>query len=270
MIKTIILGLLITTTAASAAHRERSQAPTMTKLESEVAAPRRELSDVRAQVRRSPWEGVDVPFLDLATLPDLRLPGQPAAVSAPPAASQEREVAEARAYLVATATPGATMARQGPEVALGRLHPALAVRLAEAIRAARANGLSRAGVFSAYRPPSYSVGGFRDKFSSLHSYGLAVDVTGIGAAGSRWARVWERCARAVGLYVPYGPNSRSEFNHTQLVPIRVAGRALRATITAAAPRDLRAMWLASGVGDRVPVPQPVSSARLLPANELAP
>ena len=40
------------------------------------------------------------------------------------------EIAEARAYLVETASPGYTMTLQGPEVAIGRLHPEFAVRLA--------------------------------------------------------------------------------------------------------------------------------------------
>ena len=34
------------------------------------------------------------------------------------------EAAAARAYLIETARPGYTMTRQGPELAIGRLHPA--------------------------------------------------------------------------------------------------------------------------------------------------
>src|SRR2546421_8278496 len=92
------------------------------------------------------------------------------------------EVSEARAYLIATAVPGYTMTRQGPELAIGRLHPEFAARLAGAIQEARSAGLTDAGVFSAYRPPAFGVGGFVNKFESLHTYGLAVDMRGIGAA----------------------------------------------------------------------------------------
>ena len=44
------------------------------------------------------------------------------------------EVAEARAYLIETASPGFTMTLQGAELAIGRLHPEFVVRLANAIR----------------------------------------------------------------------------------------------------------------------------------------
>src|SRR5215813_10524999 len=70
------------------------------------------------------------------------------------------EVAEARAYLVETASPGYTMTLQGPELAIGRLHPEFAIRLEHAIREARSVGLPFVGVFSAYRPPAFGVGGF--------------------------------------------------------------------------------------------------------------
>src|SRR5258708_14957960 len=83
-----------------------------------------------------------------------------------------------RAYLVETATSGWTMTRQGPELAIGRLHPEFVHRLAEAIREARQAGLSYAGVFSAYRPPAFGIGGFSGKVNSLHTYGLAVDMSG--------------------------------------------------------------------------------------------
>src|SRR5262245_53683484 len=99
----------------------------------------------------------------------------------PEHAPETDERARARAYLIETATPGYTMTRQGPERAIGRLHPEFVKRLATAITEARGAGLPFAGIFSAYRPPAFGVGGFVDKFHSLHTYGLAVDVTGIGA-----------------------------------------------------------------------------------------
>ena len=85
--------------------------------------------------------------------------------SAYPERSKETdETARARAYLIGTATPGYTMTRQGPERAIGRLHPEFVKRLAAAITEARGAGLPFAGIFSAYRPPAFGVGGFADKF----------------------------------------------------------------------------------------------------------
>ena len=88
-------------------------------------------------------------------------------VSAPanesPCQTHAREAGEttrARAYLIATSSPGYTMTRQGPERAIARLHPAFVNRLAAAIAEARSAGLPFAGIFSAYRPPAYGVGGF--------------------------------------------------------------------------------------------------------------
>jgi hypothetical protein len=113
------------------------------------------------------------------------------------------EIAQARAYLVETARPGYTMERQGPELAIERLHPEFAARLADAIREAREQGL-HAGIFSAYRPPAFGVGGFSDKFNSLHSYGLAVDMYGIGGPGSTEAQQWHEIAARHGVVCPYG------------------------------------------------------------------
>ena len=62
--------------------------------------------------------------------------------SCPMGERETDETARARAYLIATASPGYTMTRQGPERAIGRLHPAFVNRLAAAIAEARAAGLS--------------------------------------------------------------------------------------------------------------------------------
>jgi hypothetical protein len=131
------------------------------------------------------------------------------------------DVLSERAYLIKTATPGGTMMRQGPDVAIGRLHPEFVMRLAAAIREARISGLSDAGVFSAYRPPAFGVGGFKNKFQSLHSYGLAVDMHGIGAAGSEQARLWTRIAAKHGVACPYGVNNPAEWNHCQPTRIKM-------------------------------------------------
>jgi hypothetical protein len=126
-----------------------------------------------------------------------------------------------RAYLIKTATPGGTMMRQGPDVSIGRLHPEFVTRLAAAIREARVSGLSDAGLFSAYRPPAFGVGGFKNKFSSLHSYGLAVDMHGIGRPGSAQAQLWTRIAAKHGVACPYGVNNPAEWNHCQPTRIKM-------------------------------------------------
>jgi hypothetical protein len=84
-------------------------------------------------------------------------------------AREADETARARAYLIETATPGYTMIRQGSERAIARLHPEFVNRLAAAIAEARGAGLPFAGIFSAYRPPAFGVGGFVDKFHSLRA-----------------------------------------------------------------------------------------------------
>jgi len=131
------------------------------------------------------------------------------------------DVASERAYLVKTSRPGGTMMRQGPEVAVSRLHPEFAMRLAAAIREARGAGLPEAGIFSAYRPPAFGIGGFKDKFHSLHSYGLAVDMHGIGAPGSSQAQLWTQIAAKHGVACPYGVNNRAEWNHCQPTRIKM-------------------------------------------------
>jgi hypothetical protein len=149
-----------------------------------------------------------------------------------------------RAYLVETATPGQTMTRQGPELAIGRLHPEFVYRLAGAIREARQAGLSSVGIFSAYRPPAFGVGGFSDKFNSLHTYGLAVDMTGIGGPGSADAKLWYEIAAKHGVVCPYGFANRVEWNHCQPTRLKiiVAHNPLRETVTEDAPIDLGSMF----------------------------
>lgn len=153
-----------------------------------------------------------------------------------------------RLYLVTTSKPGGTMTRQGPNLAIERLHPTFAKRLAAAIAEARASGLPEAGVFSAYRPPAFGVGGFGDKGCSLHAYGLAVDMKGIGSAGSREARQWHALARRHGVYGPYGPNHGSEYNHMQPTWERSVCRfwQLRDTINKFGPKNLERMYQVAG------------------------
>lgn len=130
------------------------------------------------------------------------------------------ELDEARRYLLRTATPGGTMTRLGPERAIAMLHPRFVVRLAKGVRKMRAAGYRHFGIFSAYRPPAFRVGGFRNKKCSSHSYGISVDVKIDGGPRSREAYRWAKIVREVGLYLPYGPRNGAEYNHTQLLPRR--------------------------------------------------
>ena len=159
-------------------------------------------------------------------------------------ARSSEEIEQARAYVIETASPGYTMSLQGPELAIGRLHPEFVVRLAKAIREARDAGLRFAGVFSAYRPPAFGVGGFSDKFNSLHTYGLAVDMEGIGRPGSPEAQLWHEIAARNGVVCPYGPRNRAEWNHCQPTSVKVilAEHPLRDTVTASGPFNLASMF----------------------------
>ena len=178
------------------------------------------------------------------------------------------EIVQARAYVVETATPGYTMTLQGPDVATERLHPEFVVRLANAIREARNAGLAFAGVFSAYRPPAFGIGGFADKFNSLHAYGLAVDMNGIGRPGSAEARLWHEIAARNGVVCPYGPHNRAEWNHCQPTSLKIilAKNPLRETITASGPSDLEDMFEA---GNRV-IASVASAADSLDRSESTP
>jgi len=168
-----------------------------------------------------------------------------------------------QAYLVETATPGGTMLHQGPVLAIARLHPVFVRRLAGAIREARDAGLPSAGIFSAYRPPAFGVGGFSDKFNSLHTYGLAVDILGIGGPGSSEAKLWHEIAARHAIVCPYGVGNRREWNHCQptRVKVIVAANPLRGTVSPQGPINLEAMFavgvaLVSGADDGASSPEP--------------
>jgi hypothetical protein len=148
------------------------------------------------------------------------------------------------AYLVARASDeSTTIERQTPIVAIGRLVPIFVQRLADTFREVALAGVHPC-VQSAYRPPSFGIGGFRDKFRSAHSYGLAVDVCNIDGPGSRDAMLFRKIAARHGVYGPYSVNSRAEFNHFQPTRERLVADAapLRRTITAEGPKSLEKMW----------------------------
>lgn len=149
-------------------------------------------------------------------------------------------------YLIHTATVGRSMRIQSPEVSLGRLHPELRKRLAGAFAQARSEGM-KVGCYSAYREPRLRIGGWRDKFQSQHSYGLACDVAGIGRYGSSSWKRWHQIATAHHLHNPYiGSRAmRWEWNHYSITPTKrvLAGvPGLRKTVTAAGPINQERMW----------------------------
>jgi hypothetical protein len=161
--------------------------------------------------------------------------------------------------------------RQGPEIAIARLNPEFVARLASAIREARESGLPSAGIFSAYRPPAFGVGGFLDKFKSLHAYGLAVDVSGIGEPGSKEAKLWHDIAARHGIICPYRFDSKTEWNHCQAIRTRMVlpDNPLRRTITGEGPLELEEMFkvgnsvilnLSAAIGMAVAANKPEDSA----------
>ena len=188
------------------------------------------------------------------------------------AARTPEEIAEARAYLIETASPGYTMTLQGAELAIGRLHPEFAVRLENAIREARSARLPSAGVFSAYRPPAFGVGGFSDKFNSLHTYGLAVDMRGIGNPGSPEAQLWHQIAARNGVICPYGPRDHAEWNHCQPTSVKIisAQNPLRETVSSAGPFDLESMFEAGNpmIADMASAADSLSRAAPTPVHTL--
>jgi hypothetical protein len=134
--------------------------------------------------------------------------------------------------------------RQGPAVAIWRLHPEFATRLVLAIREARESGLPLAGIFSAYRPPAFGIGGFSDKFNSLHTYGLAVDMHGIGGPDTPEAKLWHEIAARHGIVCPYGVHNRTEWNHCQATRVKMVSpeNPLREQVTADGPLSLEGMF----------------------------
>jgi hypothetical protein len=212
---------------------------------------------VEAQSIGAPTRDADVGVTPFGPLPVTEVPNAQAETST--------EIAAARNYLIETASPGYTMTRQGPELAIGRLNPEFAVRLATAVREARQEGLPSAGVFSAYRPPAFGIGGFFDKFHSLHTYGLAVDMYGIGGPGSAAAQLWYEIAARHGVVCPYGSHHRAEWNHCQPTSLKIilADNPLRDTVTAEGPLSLESMFeagntliakppsIADATGDRI-------------------
>src|SRR5262245_21934925 len=220
-----------------AANVPRTQGGPVPYSEPSPAIPRLQAADRAAILERDRLGMLELPQQIQELMPK----------NPPPA---QEVINEARAYLIRTSTEqrercvADTMARQGVEVAIGRLHPVMAVRVARSIEQARNEGIP-ACVYSAFRPPAFGVGGFSDKYNSTHAYGIAVDFGGIDRPGSKTARRFQEVAASNGLYSLYGPGDRAEWNHYQLIPVRriAPNNPLRDTITANGPKDEVAMWI---------------------------
>ncbi len=140
--------------------------------------------------------------------------------------------------------PTRDVVRIGIEANIAKLHPGFVIPLAAAMRDAHADNIP-IKLFSAYRPPGYGIGGFSNKEDSAHAYGIAGDVVGIGRPGSKSVRKWQAIAQRYGVFSPYGPRNRAEFNHVQGTGHRMVARvlpALRKTITKEGPVDVVKMW----------------------------
>ena len=124
------------------------------------------------------------------------------------------------------------------------MNPDFAIKLATAIQTARAHGL-QVGLLSGYREAADHPSSYDEKGWSSHEYGIAADVSGIGAPGSSTAAQWRQIATAAGLYSPYDPNG-GEWNHWQLnpVPLEQAPPLLNALVAAKKTGDPTKMWAA--------------------------
>jgi hypothetical protein len=118
---------------------------------------------------------------------------------------------DARAYLAGLSQhqtrPGDT----------ANFHPDFAVKLANAIQQARAQGLP-IGVMSGFREPNQTGSAYDAGGNSSHSYGLASDISGLDGPNGNITNQWAKIAGANGLSNPYGVGNAAEFNHWQLPP----------------------------------------------------
>ena len=266
MRKLFVAGAAIIVSTSSALahtrpHERHHRVTVIERLEIEIAALRREVRGITQP--SGAWDRpVAIPFADdalsvgsLVVKASLEIPER-AVIKPIEELADSIGLATDRAYLIGTACPGYTMHRQGVALSIERLHPQFAHRLAAAFRDARQHDM-RPCIFSAYRPPAYGVGGFRNKFNSAHSYGLAVDLDGIRRHYAQWLKI----AASHDLYRPYA--KRSEWNHFQPTPVRMvtlAVRGLRNTITGQGPISLAKMWkvaeaIIPGPGKHIALPR---------------
>jgi N-acetylmuramoyl-L-alanine amidase len=123
------------------------------------------------------------------------------------------------------------------------LNPQFAVRLAAAIKQARAEGLP-IGLTSAFREPGQTGSAYDAGGNSSHSYGLASDIAGLDGPNGRITQRWAQIAQANGLSNPYGTGNATEFNHWQLpaVPLERTPQLLAALKAAKATGNYQSVW----------------------------
>lgn len=114
-------------------------------------------------------------------------------------------------------------------------NPAWASALAATLRDANNQGL-HVGLASGYRLPTQTGSSFDASGRSLHSYGLASDISGF-TPGSPEAHKFYEIAQSHGIYNPYGPDNKAEYNHYQAVPYELSQSQAAPLIKAAATGD---------------------------------
>ena len=122
------------------------------------------------------------------------------------------------------------------------LNPGFASKVAATIKDARAQGLN-VGLQSAFREPGQTGSTFDASGRSLHTYGLAIDFSGFEPGSADAVKFYE-IAKANGLYNPYGPNNKNEWNHYQAIPYELKANSpeLAALKTAYATKDQNTIW----------------------------
>ena len=134
------------------------------------------------------------------------------------------------------------------------LHPDFAVKMANAVHQARTAGLP-VTVQSGYRANPTTGSKYDAEGYSLHGYGGAIDVGGIGGAGSPQAQQWAQIAQKNGIYNPYGVDNTAEYNHWQMVPWKLENRPDVQKAIVSAGGDAGKIWNAIS-----PVTQSAASA----------
>jgi cell wall hydrolase len=130
------------------------------------------------------------------------------------------------------------------------MNPAFAIRLANAIKQARAEGLP-VTVTSGFREEGQTGSKYDAGGNSSHSYGLASDIGGLDGPNGRITQRWAQIAEQNGLHNPYGVSNSAEFNHWQLpeLPLEQSPTMLAALKAAKASGDWSKVWSAYSAPD---------------------
>lgn len=170
-------------------------------------------------------------------------------------------------------SPSSSMARQGVDVALSRMHPAYLEQARAATTALRDAGFKDAHMWSAYRPSGYGVNDRGTGWSkkSMHGFGLAADWQGVPKMNDPSYGKFYNTMKENGFYNPYVTQgadgkfygSAKEYNHWQITPDRAfpQGHPIYSTVTPQGPVNNQAMWEASGI----PVPGGAASTQVASA-----